>query len=308
LTFGLATNLSAEFANFPMDGICGMGRLGNADLQPGAVGANTLMDVLASEGIITSKQFGLRVSRGSDNLNDGEVNFGAPDPAAFQETLNVIPAANNSAGFWEIPLQSAMVNGTMASLQSNITLLLDSGTSYILIPVDDAVTLHRLIPDSNRTSDETWTVPCSSSFPISFVLGDKQYDISPKDWIGGALGDGQCNSLIVGRLTFGPNRWLVGDVFLKNVYTVFDFDNGAIGLGYPVGTSIPPSATPTMASSTSTVITQIATAAPTTTAAPSPSAQPAIASDASHSDRAQNPWLLCGLSMVTGFITVVWTL
>jgi len=173
LTFGLASNLSSEFNSFPMDGICGMGRLSNVQSNPNGVGASTLMDVLAAKGIISAKQFGVRLSRASDNNNNGEVNFGAPDDSAFQGSLNYITTIDNINGFWEIPLQAAGVNGTGASIQNDVTVLLDSGTSYILVPSPDAVTLHNMISGSNRTSDENWTIPCSTTSTFTFMFGGK---------------------------------------------------------------------------------------------------------------------------------------
>lgn len=35
----------------------------------------------------------------------------------------------------------------------------------------------------------------------------------------------------MGRQTFGEKQWLVGDVFLKNVYTVLDAEQGRVGFG-----------------------------------------------------------------------------
>ncbi len=266
LTFGLANNVSKDFANFPMDGICGMGRLNDVTSNPTGVGAPTLMDALATAGVVSAKQFGIRLSRNSDGLNNGEVNFGGPDESAYQGSLNYITTVNNTNGFWEIPLQSAGVDGKAAPIQSKVTALIDSGTSYILIPLSDAVALHASIPQSNQTDGETFTVPCSTTLPITLMFGGSPYNISPKDWVGASVGNGQCHSNIIGLQTFGPSQWLVGDVFLKNVYTLFDYDGSRIGFGYLQGSAVPNTTIPT--NGTQTAAPGSATAKPTGTTSP----------------------------------------
>ena len=75
-------------------------------------------------------------------------------------------------------------------------------------------------------------MPCDTSAAIQFSFNDRVYNISTADWVGGKDdGSELCRSNIVGRKTFGDNQWLVGDVFLKNVYSVFDFEGSRVGLG-----------------------------------------------------------------------------
>jgi hypothetical protein len=35
----------------------------------------------------------------------------------------------------------------------------------------------------------------------------------------------------VAKQTFGPSQWLLGETFLKNVYTLFDYDGARVGFG-----------------------------------------------------------------------------
>jgi aspartyl protease len=217
-----------------MDGILGIGRLQNVASNPTGVKAPTIVDVLATQKIIPSRLVGIRLSRSSDGSNNGEINFGAPDTSAYSGDLNYISAVTNMNGFWEIPLGSVSFNGKNAAIQNGVTVLLDSGTSYMLLPPDDAKALHAIIPGSSGTG-ETYTVPCDTSMPLVLTLGGKTYSISSKDYVGSPGSSGGCNSNIIGRATFAATQWLVGDVFLKNVYTVFDYDGSRVGLAQEKG-------------------------------------------------------------------------
>ncbi|KIW05415.1 hypothetical protein, variant [Verruconis gallopava] len=242
LTFGLATNVSNEFTTFPMDGILGLGRPENLVDKSGDVGAPSLMDVLITAKIITAKMFGLDLWRASDGgTNSGELNFGMPDSSRYSGELNYIAAMNNTDGFWEIPVDGASVNGDNAGL-SGRTAIIDSGTSYILVPYDDAVQLHELIPNYKTAGTETFIVPCDSTASVQLTFGGVTYGISPKDYVGRQT-TGGCSSNIVGRQTFGPKQWLVGDVFLKNVYTLFDYDGQRVGFGIKKSSSSDAAAT-----------------------------------------------------------------
>ena len=43
-------------------------------------------------------------------------------------------------------------------------------------------------------------------------------------------GSGNCVSSLAGQdLGLGDGVWLLGDAFMKNVYTAFSFDNNAVG-------------------------------------------------------------------------------
>jgi hypothetical protein len=234
LTFGLATNVSDEFRAYPMDGILGIGR-GVPGTSNDEIAAPQIMDILSSQNLIGAKLYGIHLSRNQDGVLDGELNLGEVNKERFTGELNYLDCVDNESGFWEIPLQDASVDGTSVNLAtgSSRTAIMDTGTSFILIPEQDALAIHSKI-DGFEQDGETFFVPCETRAVVQFSFNNKVYNISTADWIGdkdGDEADALCRSNIVGRQTFGAAQWLVGDVFLKNVYSVFDFEKSRVGLG-----------------------------------------------------------------------------
>ena len=227
LTFGLAYNVSSEFTSYPMDGILGLGRPNTAS---GSINAPSVMEALVSQGAIKNKLFGVHFWRSADGgNNDGEISFGSVNSAKFTGDLNYINTITNQLGFWEIPISDIGVQGKSLGLGGR-TAIIDTGTSFILMPPGDAAKLHSQIPGS-ASSGEQFTVPCSSTATLQISFGGKAYTILARDYIGSQSSGDMCMSMIIGRQTFGANQWLMGVVFLKNVYTVFDADASRIGLG-----------------------------------------------------------------------------
>jgi len=238
-TFGLANNVSSEFASYAMDGIIGFGRENLITETQNNVNSPTLMDVLVSQKVIPAKLFGVHLWRASSGSpNNGELNLGAPDTSKYSGALNYLPAQDNVDGFWEVAVDDAGVDGKSAGLPGN-TAILDTGTSFILMPAAHATALHALIPGSaNPGGGETFTVPCGARSVIDLTLGGVAYAVLPADYVGApvsAAAGAPCFSNIVGRQTFNATQWLLGDVFLKNVYAVFDFDGARVGFGTQAG-------------------------------------------------------------------------
>ncbi|KGO68485.1 Peptidase A1 [Penicillium italicum] len=224
-TFGLANNASETFQSYPFDGILGLGRSHTEGWN-----LPSFMDLVAEKKLIKSNLVGFSLSRSADNLKDGEINFGGVDTTKFDGTISYT-ATNDK--IWSIPVDDAYVNGKSCKF-SGKSATIDTGTTYLLIPPADAKTLFSLVPHSSQqpSNPNNYLIPCNSTATIEFEFSGVKYNISPKDYIGNAESDGSdyCISTIVGYASNGAN-WLVGDVFLKNVYTVFDFDNGKIGFG-----------------------------------------------------------------------------
>lgn len=241
LGFGLASNASDDFTSYPMDGILGLGRASSNKL-----GTATLMDVMAEKKLLQANMFGVHLSRSVDGAADGQITFGAADTSKFMGDLSYTSSISID-GMWEIPADRVGVDGQDVGLVGK-TAIIDTGTSYILMPLADAAAVHAKLTGSSNLG-ESFYVPCDITLPIQFTFSGVIYNVLPKDYVGKPDKTGKkCASNIVGHQSFGKDTWLLGDVFLKNVYTVFDFDKDRIGFGIKAadasGTAATPSSSP----------------------------------------------------------------
>jgi cathepsin D len=219
LSFGLASVASDDFNNYPMDGILGFG-----PPQSNELGTKTIMAALDDQTKLKDNILGVHLQRAADGTKDGELIIGGIDKSKFSGDLNYLPAVN--ANSWEIKVDDAYVGGSACGL-SGKTAMIDTGTSYLLMPPSDADAVHSKIPGSAHNG-EMFALPCDSSVSLQIGFNGVKYTVSPKDYVGKVSGSG-CISNIIGHQAFGPGQWILGDVFLKNVYTVFDFDKDRIG-------------------------------------------------------------------------------
>jgi cathepsin D len=77
-----------------------------------------------------------------------------------------------------------------------------------------------------------YSFPCATPPQIAFNWGGKDWVISGANINLGLIEDG--SSMCVGALAgqdigLGDGVWLLGDSFMKNVYSVFDFGTNTVG-------------------------------------------------------------------------------
>lgn len=230
MALGLAKEASDDFMSYPMDGILGLSRTNDTGYD-----SPTFMDVIKSEGLLQSNIVGFSLSRGSDGGKDGSVTFGGVDEDKLSGNItysDTVPSSDR----WSIPLDDVTVDGTACNFTGR-SAIIDTGTSYMMLTPDDAKTFHDLIPGSSQSGSK-FTVPCDTDAEVQVIFSGVGYTISPKDYVGQKSGSG-CASNILAQQSFGENVFMLGDVFLKNVYSVFDFDENKIGFAGRKGMTDP---------------------------------------------------------------------
>lgn len=228
-SFGVATVESQDFSNdtTKFDGLMGL-----AQSSLSNQGVPTPVEALAKQGAISEAITSYKISRFSDGLNDGEITFGGLDETKFDPKSLVTFDNVSPLGFWEGAM-SVSVNGQDLGLNPR-TGILDTGTTLIVAPGTDAETLHAMIPGSQSDGQGGFTIPCTNEAVVSMVFGGQSFDINPVDLLFLPVDQnnlqGDCISGISSGQIGGPTQWLVGDVFLKNVYYSTNVDKNQISL------------------------------------------------------------------------------
>ncbi|KAI1754727.1 aspartic peptidase domain-containing protein [Xylaria castorea] len=238
LPFGVANTTSDQFTQFPFDGILGL-----------ATSSDTWLTAVKNANLIKSNMFGISLARNSDGTNDGEIVFGATNPAKYTGDITYSSVKSDSA--WTIPMDDITISGKSAGITGR-SAYIDTGTSFVFGPPDDVEALYKLIPGSSTKDGSSYTVPCDTDSQVAFTFSKQSWNVSSKDFISAPNGDGTCIGNIYG-MEYVPGGWLLGDVFLKNVYSVFDVDNGQIGFAAKAApeTTIPSTTTSTTPTGTS---------------------------------------------------------
>ncbi|KIK64729.1 hypothetical protein GYMLUDRAFT_240688 [Collybiopsis luxurians FD-317 M1] len=140
---------------------------------------------------------------------------------------------NKTPGYWKISNASINV-GSNRSVVEGIDTVIDSGTMIIYGPVDAVKAFWDAVPESTAldASPGFYTYPCNQTLNVSFNWGGKDWVIDNKSFNAGVTdGSGQyCVGAIAGQnLGLGAATWFVGDSFMKNVSTVFDFGEDQVG-------------------------------------------------------------------------------
>ncbi len=126
-------------------------------------------------------------------------------------------------------MDRALVNGNQTV--GNTSVIVDTGTTLVIGDMPAVESLYAGIPGS-KPADGTpgmYTVPCDTVPDISLSFGGTLFNISRETFNMGKVSDNstECVGGIVGAE--GQDFWVLGDVFLRNVYSSFDVGKSRVG-------------------------------------------------------------------------------
>lgn len=124
-------------------------------------------------------------------------------------------------------MDGVYVNGNQ--VESTQQAIIDTGTTMVVGPANVVQDFYSHIPGSAPIQGGLYTIPCDSIPTVGFSFGGKAFNIAPQLFNRGPVrvGDSGCVGGIVG--SSATTFWVVGDLFLQNVYTEFDLGNNRVG-------------------------------------------------------------------------------
>ncbi|KAI7890314.1 aspartic peptidase domain-containing protein [Mucor mucedo] len=221
-----AIELSSEFKDLPIDGILGMGfsKLSKTDTHK-----RTLIESMAGQNLIEKAVFGIYTQPAG-----GDIDFGGTDPNRYTGPIQYAPVTSDR--YWLTKMSSSSF-GTYKTKSRSI--ILDTGTTLIIVTPDDAKHIHSEIEGAVVNSDGSYSIPChlKGHLPaLNINVNNFTLSVSSDDYILVPSQDDEnlCLSGISGHNIHKPNHWILGDVFLKGYYTVFDTDKMRLGFAKSV--------------------------------------------------------------------------
>ncbi|XP_062835846.1 cathepsin E [Anolis carolinensis] len=213
--------------NATFDGIAG---LAYPPLEPD--GMTPIFDNMIAQNLVELPIFSFYLNRNPNDPVGGELIFGGYDPCLFTGNLSWAPVTQKD--YWQIQIDNIQVGGTIAFCAEGCQAVVDTGSSLISGPPDDIKQMQNLI--GAHLNNDTYFIECSnrSVMPdITFTINGIPYPLIPEAYTL-VFNDNETQLCMSGFDSFDMNSpngsfWILGDVFLRAYYSVFDRGNDRVG-------------------------------------------------------------------------------
>ncbi|KAF8554784.1 acid protease [Imleria badia] len=215
--------------------------------------------VLDNQDLLSEPVFGFYLERYIDQVDKvdtapgGTLTLGGTNASFYAGDIEFIGMPNGTTpSYWFQQVQAVTVQGKSISVPSNNGLAaIDTGT-LLIAPAFIAQKIWANVPGSEAMNSPwvgfstpncvcvclvrfVWYAGCTTNVTISILFGGTDWTINPADMNLGKV-DGNSSQMWVGIFDLPENdpgnpfpSWVIGNVFLKNVYSAFQADPPAIG-------------------------------------------------------------------------------
>lgn len=215
-----------EFDGTPFDGICGMAYPALASSK-----ADPPFFSMMNQGALDAPVFSFYLRKGANGASGGHMTLGGYDLADYIGNVVWLPVIDKA--YWLVELNSVAVGGRAVAPKAQA--IIDTGTSLIACPESIARSINRMLGGVSMGAGMT-VLDCGriTSMPmIKIKLGGfATFSLRPIDYVIKVDQD-TCVSGFVGVNFKGSNGqpgWVIGDVFLRPYFSIFDAGTNRVGL------------------------------------------------------------------------------
>ncbi|KAF8201354.1 aspartic peptidase domain-containing protein [Mycena galopus ATCC 62051] len=241
-TFLAATEIDQDLITGDVSGLMGLAFEGLANTE-----ATPFWQALATNNKLTSPEMSFQLLRSQSDADEpgGTFTLGGTNSSLFNGAVEFHDLVDSSTPtFWQLTLSSVTVQGTSVTIATGDSALtaIDTGTTAIGGPTDGVAAIWAAVPQASAVKEQGgegfFQFPCSTQVNVTLSFGGQAWPINPEDMNLGPVEEG--SSFCVGAffdISLGSSStatetapsWVVGDTFLKNVYSVFRQNPMSVG-------------------------------------------------------------------------------
>ncbi|KAM6458117.1 pepsin B-like [Liasis olivaceus] len=210
------------YANY--DGILGL-----TNPTPNAMGTYTLLYQMMYQKQISEPLFSFYFSREPTVQYGGELILGGIDTQLFTGEITWAPVIQQA--YWQINIEEfAIGNQATGWCSEGCQGIVDTGTFLLTIPQQY---LTNFLQAVKAPYEDSYVVDCNNiqNMPtIIFYINGSQFPLPPSAYV--SNDNGHCALAIEATYVSSSNGqplWILGDVFLKEYYSIFDMGNNRVG-------------------------------------------------------------------------------
>ncbi|XP_043728546.1 pregnancy-associated glycoprotein 1-like [Cervus elaphus] len=223
--FGLSVE-QYGFEGMPLDGILG---LNYPNLS--FTGGIPIFDNLKNQGAISEPVFAFYLSKSKPE--GSVVMFGGVDKSYYQGALNWVPLIQ--PGDWRVYMHRISMEGDTVACYGGCQALVDTGASAILGPRRLVNKIMRFLGAKPQGSEHYVSCSAVNTLPsIDFTINGINYPLPAQAY---AMKDSSGDCFInfeANPASTSAETWILGDVFLRQYFSVYDRGNDRIGLAQAV--------------------------------------------------------------------------
>ncbi|TFY53179.1 hypothetical protein EVJ58_g9594 [Rhodofomes roseus] len=241
--------VSITYGSGDVQGSLGTDTVSLAGRRLAATGAVPFWQALISQGSLSNPEFAFYLTRFVDDESaeteepGGTFTIGGVNGSLYSGDITYYDLTDStSPTYWTLTISGITVDGHSVSLGSSAAnAAIDTGTTLIGGPSDAVAAIYDQIEGAEALTGQYsgyYAFPCSTKPNVTIAFGGQAWPINAADMNLGAVNTAGTYCLGgVFVLSEGSNvpsdsnslTWVVGDTFLKNVYSVFRANPAAVG-------------------------------------------------------------------------------